>query len=883
MFKCMRPVFLKYPIFLTVLLAVSGLAYSQEFRYTFDWTSGNETPMSGVLTVAASLQPDRATCQMDFSVTWMDANGSVITDAGQMPLLYLSRYDVEINPKGLKCTNFEQNRKFELTFSSTGRLMFSVQEGFSGDCTVIFGFQYALSRGNIAKGELERIATPTDNRIRVALTIPDRSKTQEDRITADDRQNQNLGRNSNERSEQANQFQRLQIRWMDFMNRKVAENLEKEISDISKLPSSRVSLGKINELRGIATLFNTDLETLKTDIRQYQANLDASGISADSVSSYREKTDNLLSRLAVLQSTYNQYRLQLTALLPAEAASQTVPARDSLLKNILNTYRPDFEQHTDSIGKLDTKLKSILENLQPEALKIKPRRSRGSFTDSLISEQAGVRSAAEGLVRLHSAIFSAYRNDVINLNLIPELENLHSDFLGAEQSISQTRALIDPVIESLGAGERDVPWFRSNWAISGGLGIVLVLVIFLTIRNMVREKKLLAGEIRIGENSPDTLRAGKSAGSGIFPDGAPEAYYSSDFRETLPEAVVGKIHYSFSAVKAVYQMVHGAFMEKKAGDFGGYLFGNQYKLTGNGTPRYEMIVEKACASRFLRAEIQNDMEVRADLVDELDEIVKQNKKYLLIGWFTSSSDNSLEMQEGLMRIHRNFFKEKWQFGILINHGSEELQSAVFLRRKSGYVEPYPDPASFVKWEELYQYSNNPPLTARNEASGLERNEADYTRLGFNLTWSDTVLRSVSWHKQVIADVHQASAFVSVPDESYQPLGYLYGACLPVEDPDRNLNQYSVFVDRFVEIANESSPREIPGYTLLGWWGQGKSEIFTYLPSAISYHEQFFREPYQMCCLVNTTTGELRIFTRKTDLSMNNSVIETEEFNLSRLV
>ncbi|MFH0762119.1 MAG: hypothetical protein V2A67_11515 [Bacteroidota bacterium] len=879
----MHPVFLKYPIFLALFLGVSNLAYSQESRNNFDWRSGNDTPMSGVLVVTTTAQSDKLTYQMDFSVTWMDANGSVITDASHMPFLYLSRYDIEINPAGLKCTNFEQNHKFELTFPSSGRLMFSAQEGFVGDCIVTFGFQYALSREKIAKGELERIGTPSGKRIRVTLNIPDRTKTDENKIVADNRDNQVADHNRIEGSEQGYQFQRLQIRWMEFMNRKSAENLEKEIADIRRQPSSEVSLSKINELRGIATLFNTDLDNFKTDVKQFESNLDNSGISRDTASGYKDKVTNLLGRLTILQTIYNQYRLQLTSLLPVETVSLADPQRDSLLNGILEKYKPDFTLHKASISELDIKLKDVLQKLKLVTLNRKLRRSYASETDSLISEQEIFRSDAEELVGAHNTIWSAYRNDVITLNLIPELENLHSESTRAEQSINQTNGLIDPIIQDITDRREAIPWFRSNWAISGGLLIVLVLVIFLTIRNIIREKKLQSGEIRISDNSPDTLHTGKSANSGIFPDGVPEAYYSSDFRETLPESVIGKIHYSFSSIKAVYQMVHGAFMEKRAGDFGGYLFGNQYKLPGNGAAHYEMIVEKACASKHLRPDIQNDMEVRADLMDELDEIVKQNKKYLLIGWFTSSSDNSLEIQEGLMKIHRNFFKEKWQFGLLINHGSEELQSAVFLRRKSGYIEPYPDPASFVKWEELYQYSINPPVPPKNGTPVIDHKEADYLKLSFNLTWSDSVLRSVSFHKQVTADIHQASSFVSVPDESYQLLGYLYGAYQPSEDPDRKLNQFDIFVERFVEIANESSPRDIPGYTLLGWWGQGKSEIFTYLPSAISYHEQLFREPYQICCLVNALTGEIRIFTRKMDLTMNNNVIETEEFNLSQLV
>jgi hypothetical protein len=557
--------------------------------------------------------------------------------------------------------------------------------------------------------------------------------------------------------------------------------------------------------------------------------------------------------------------------------------RDSLSNSILEKYKPDFTLHNSSIREIDSTLQSVLRQLEAVSLDMKSRRIHSPGTDSLISEQGLLRSEADELVRTHNSLWTAYRNDISGLVvLIPELENLHMEFTRSEQSINNTNGIIDPIVKEINDAQAIIPWFRSNWFVVSGLLIILGLVILLTIRNLIREKKLSSAEMKL-DNGAAFVNAGKLSGSGIFPDGIPEAYFPADFRDSLPESVVGKINYSFSSIKAVYQMVHGAFMEKRAGDFGGYLFGNQYKLTGNGAVHFEMVVEKACASKYLRGDIQNDMEVRADLVDELDEIVKQNKKYLLIGWFTSSSDNSLEMKEGLMKIHRNFFKEKWQFGILINPGSVELQSAVFLRRKSGYIDPYPDPASFLNWEELYQYAINPPVSTNTPGSKIDRIESDYSKVSFNTTWNDSIIRSVSFNKQVISEINQASALISIPDGSYQPVGYLYGACEPFEDQDRILNQFIVFVDRFVEIANETSPREIPGYTLLGWWGLGKSEIFTYLPSAISYHEQLFREPCQMCCLVNSLTGEIRIFTRKMDLTMNNNVIETEEFNLSQLV
>jgi hypothetical protein len=139
------------------------------------------------------------------------------------------------------------------------------------------------------------------------------------------------------------------------------------------------------------------------------------------------------------------------------------------------------------------------------------------------------------------------------------------------------------------------------------------------------------------------------------------------------------------------------------------------------------------------------------------------------------------------------------------------------------------------------------------------------------------------HKDVVKEIVNASGLISSPAESYQPVGYLYGTEEAESATEGKMPRLSIYVDRFIELTNEATPREIPGYRLLGWWGQSKAEIFTYLPAAISFHQQSFRENYQVACLVNSNTRELRIFTRKSNREMNNSVVETEEFNLSQLV
>ncbi|MCX6224586.1 MAG: hypothetical protein NTV01_07530, partial [Bacteroidia bacterium] len=450
--------------------------------------------------------------------------------------------------------------------------------------------------------------------------------------------------------------------------------------------------------------------------------------------------------------------------------------------------------------------------------------------------------------------------------------------------------IIPPQGDTLNQNVRDqkpiaveTPWYMSNRLIWTGLLAILILVFVSAIWSSARNKKILKERLTFLENGNAVNQQGKSLITGIFTNEVPDEYFTVNYQETIPESVVGKVHYHNSSIKSVYQLVHAALLERKGGDFGGYFFGNQYKLSGKGAVKSEIFIEKVCDSKYLRSSISNDISARADLIEELDELVSQNRKYRLIGWFTSSTDNSLEIPEGLMKIHRSFFKEKWQIGILLNPGSDVLQGAGFLRRKSGYLDPMPDPASFVKWDELYRFALNPTNSSRNDPERQNRNDKDYSRIALNNTWGDSVVTAVNFNLPVVGEITTAAASQAIPRDSFQVVGYLYGKAEVRPGSDGKTNEYEVFVDRFIELSNELTPRELPGFSLIGWWGQANVDVMNYLQQAVDYHEQSFREAYQISCLVNPSTGELRIFSRKHSLEMNNSTIETEEYSLKGLL
>ncbi|HBB92226.1 MAG: hypothetical protein A2X22_06670 [Bacteroidetes bacterium GWF2_49_14] len=879
----MRWKVIKYLILFLLVPECFIPARAQETHFPFYWNSSNSTKLAGDVSVRITAQPDGQTFLVDLAVSWFDKVGKPVTDPVIMPWLYLSWVDLEVVPSNsLKCVSSERNRRFEIAFQTSGKLVFLAQDNFAGNARIKLRFQYALTQEDYLKADLEKILTDRGNEIDVQVSVQERVKqTDQANLNAD--QGKPAVLNPALLNRISEQYKALKSNIDGFKIRKTRENVEERARLLNSNMNNPGTQKAISALAADISAFISDIDICLADIDQSRGFMNQEGVPVDTVAAYLKNYAILRDDAVELKSLY--FRINLATINSGtEGIANPIDAnRDSLLTAIRNKYSPVLTRQRDSLYMLEVEYRKVASPLTTVLQSGRKRQIRTDQTDSLIQQHERLGLELSRLREEHSQHWTFYRNDIAGMDLIPDIEKLRGEFSAFDLTLNDSFKSLEKLIadnrEILGKSRV----FSPNWAIWTGFGLILVLIGVIALRNSYFRKKLKNGEVRILENGTVAIQPAKTGDSNIFSEGVPEGYFTVDLAESMPDSIIGRIHYSNAAIKSIYQLVHGAFIEKRPGDFGGYLFGSQYKMGANGSSRFEIIIEKACSSKCLRSDIENDMGARADLVDELDELVRQNKKYLLLGWFTSSADNTLEMKEGLMKIHRTFFKEKWQIGINTNPGSSELVSAVFLRRRSGYFDPFPDPSSFIRIEELYQHAVNPPAFARESQPIANRELADYSRLEFNPTWSDTMVRSVSFHRDVVHEIKQASGLVSVPLESYQVVGYLYGSCQSSGSTEGKSIQYDLYVERFIELSNESNPREIPGLTLLGWWSQGKSEIFTYLPTAISFHIQSFREPYQIACLSKSPEGEIRVFARKSNLEMNNSVIETEEFNLRQLL
>ncbi|TSA34415.1 MAG: hypothetical protein D4R64_11905 [Porphyromonadaceae bacterium] len=831
---------------------------AQEKTFSFTWLNRSEKKMEGNITVNLLQQPGDGLYQLDFTVIWYDQDGKPIIENSQMPFLCLSKYDFDMLPaQQFRCTSFDQKKPFNLFFQSSGKLNLQILNTYEGAVKLIARFQYALTRKLYESGRSELIDLNGTNDLKMDFQVNYRKPSVETEIAADNKRKikdaiNNLAAMRNV----ADNYQKLQLKVKGFEEGK--------------------SIGELNRPN-----FLQDLEALSANIINERALLNPDSLPSDTFQLYQELYKHLNDAVFDLRSAYLKSQLSQSNLADGSDFLTRLRKNDSLRNLIRIRIEPVVQNQVDSLNLITKDQNSIALEISTLIADAKDHHLDGPRVDSLILSHGLIKKVFLNLSLAHENIWNNYRIDINVLEPVSEIVNLHATFLKGQNDLQSAIDQVDNDVAAIVTDQLETPWYMSNRFLWTGLLAVLILVFASAIWSATRNKQILKERLTFMERGNSRSPQGKSPVNGIFSDELPNVYFTFNYEVTIPESVVGKIHYHTSSIKSVYHLVHGALLERKGGDFGGYLFGNQYKLPG--TVKSEIFIEKACDSHYLRSSITNDNSARADLIDELDELVRENKKYRLIGWFTSSADSSMEIPEGLMKIHRSFFKEKWQIGILLNPGSDFLQGAGFLRRKTGYLDPMPDPAAFVKWDELYRFALNPTSSIKNDPEGIYKKDKDYSRIALNNTWGDSVVTAVNFDLSVAGEITAAAAHQAIPKDTFQVVGYLYGTAVVQPIAEGKTNEYEVFVDRFIELSNELTPRDLPGLSLIGWWGQANVDVMNYLQNAVDYHEQSFREAYQISCLMNPSTGELRIFTRKHSLEMNNSTIETEEYSLKSLL
>lgn len=850
----------KYLIIILLIFCFLANSFAQESNYSFTWLDRNEKVMAGSLSCNLVALPVEGQYQLAFSVSWFNQEGKQILDVNKMPILSLSKYDLVKDPaQNLRCAFFEQKKPSSLNFQTTENLNIQVLNGYTGEIKLTAHFQYALTREDYESGKSDLIVVKGSNDLKMSFQVrASKPSGGTDFAKESGRKNETMLANSAAIRQVSANYQKLLERFNDFKGRASADEIAK--------PD-----------------FMKSLDMLSDNVESERSSLNRDSLPADTFQLYRERYSKLDIQVLDFRSEVLRMRISQPDRSGGAALLAGQQADDSVRRSIRSIFEPVITSQLDSLDLLSKGQKSVALEISSLITDPKTRRKSAFRIDSLIDSHKEIRKNFLALELSHENTWKNYRNAIDGYRPVTEIENSHSSFVAGKNDVQSAIDMLDRGVATVRTDQSDTPWYLSTKLVWIGLAVVLLFVFFSGIWSSARNRKIIQAGLSPVDKGNAIGPAGKATNGGLFSAELPDEYFTLDYQETIPESAVGMVHFNGSSIKSVYHLIQAALLERKGDDFGGYLFGNQYKLHGKGTSKSEIFVEKVCDSKYLRSSIANDISARTDLMEELDGLLLQNKKLRMIGWFTSTVDNSMEVPEGLMKVHRSFFKEKWQMGILLNPGSDVLQGAGFLRRKSGYLDPMPDPAAFIKWDELYRFALNPSTTSKNESDEVDHDKTEYARISLNNTWGDSIVTAINFDPIVVSEIMTAASNQAIPKDTYQVVGYLYGKVVTKPTEEGKSDDYEVFASRFIEIANELAPRDLPGLTLLGWWGQSNVDVMNYLHSAIEYHERLFKDAYHFSCLVNPVTGELRIFTRKHSLEMNNSTIETEEYQLKSLL
>ncbi|MEA1875972.1 MAG: hypothetical protein U9N86_03835 [Bacteroidota bacterium] len=874
----------QFVVFLLMVLSASS-AFTQESEFKFIWHNQSEEKQAGYLRIDVLTNPDDSEIVLNMNVEWRNARGQIITLPDNKPLLYLSEYDFEtLGRTNIICRTFTDTGKNDLFFSDDASLIFSYANETIDQIEFRFKFQYAFSEEDIYSAKTRMIDYPSGTRL--VLRIPAarlkkaRTQINEEIDPARDQQIRSyckeLDSCINDLYSKTESLKVL-IDSLDFQRTII--HLDTELSSQISMDSLRiVQIKSILHLKLIESdSIMSQIEKLLTEKRALDDMLTPYQMPPDSLLSYQSRAESISRRIKAYNNDFLDFRRHIRALLDNMGVKTISNDLNDQRLALEETYLPEFSSHIDSLNGIRLKHDVLMLDLSPGLSDLPSRALGSSKLDSLINQHHFLNHQLSGVLSSHRNSYLDYRDQATETGTIAKIETLHLDFEDIYIINNQLFGQVDSDILDM---ERKVMEIQSQqdytllW-IGGGVLLVFLIVILIRTSQGSKSKKGMQIPMQApGAQSGDIILDFESellkGESDFYPFKVPES----------SESVVQEVHLSFRAIKAMNQIVHGAISRKSPAEFGGYFFGRQYRTSNKGHGHFVVMIDQVISSVSIRPEFHSGITASEDLVEEMNQVVGENNQIALLGWFTSTGNDEIEMREDLIKLHRTYFRDKWQIAMLINPTTDNLHSAVFLRRKTGFFESHPGKDYQLSLENLYQYSLNPLLGVKKKAEN-KFPENEYKGLILNQNWCDSLVQIVSLHQSVIEIVLKEIEDSKHKESNQIAAGFFYGRVEVLKD-DSGQQEFKLLVNRFILAINGEPPREIPGVSLLGWLNLGDQEIFENLKIAFPYHKKYFPKAHQVTMIVNTLTSEFRIFSQKHNLELNNNLIETEEFSLNDL-
>ncbi len=879
-------------LFMLFVLALSSHGQSKTINFVWEDEQNNES--NGTLVLKWHNNKITNQWELQLAVAWDNASGEFISDKSAMPFIYLSEYDIEIHSdETVKCLNFSVSSNiYEIQFQDQGVLRFSIPPEKEKPGTLNIIFRYALSEKDIADANIDPIRIPEKQSVAISFPdtrVPEVENVDEKISTSTDTLKPEMPANYIENCESV----RNRLSSLMELRKVSSKQLSDEDSEIGVIRHDIGSVAGMDSIKQAefeqalqshlerANSKMADMDSSLLVVRTLKELIDSNKFPADSLSLYNVEIAQIETDISTLRGEYVQARIQIRTLLGELGSTYADTQLAGMKKSLEDNYGNLFRVHVDSLESIQNNY-SIIEPRLNQEIEKGPRRSyKNESLQSLKNSHELLKAELDSAYGDHRKAYFDYIKESEETGRLSSIETLHIRFDDIYGSVKSRMNIMDMQVSRLLASMngqiiKPVP----IGVIIGGIIVLFILLVMFTAR-LARWRSSKSGSIKkVGPKGSDIEEFS------LIDDKLEKSleYYKMKIPLDQQDMMVSEVHFHLRVIKSVYHLIQGALLEKKPENFGGLMFGRRYKVNGNGNEKSIVIVDRIVPAKKIRLDMSIGQEDGALLVDEIDLLVADNKKLALLGWFTSSSDSDNEMPENLVKVHRTYFREKWQIACLVYPGSDQMTSGVFVRRKSGFFDTVPPDGFSLSWDELYQFAVDPPT--KNAVEDKKRPDSSaYLKIELNQNWCDSIVEHLFIHPDVLLEISTEKDNQIQMVSGQKANGFLYGEIWNIENGDEDISQVSfeVFINKFVLATSSENPRELPGSELLGWVKFDENEIFESLKSAIPYHEEIFKSPFQICTLLNSNTSEIRFFSRKHNLEMNNNTIETEEFNFEALI
>jgi len=886
----------------------------QQFSRDFSYRDTQNRLLKGILKLDYEINQisDITDINVYINVVWYDFQGYKIIEDSEKPYLYISIYDLIYEPdNSLNCVSFDDGpndfhfqNNVSLTYKSMSLIDFE-------DLNITYDFRYALSILDYDTGKMERIIIPGTTRgISTKLFIPVNKQ-----VIEEDLQDENINEIAEQEEEKPvnidsiNQIDNREEVLKPFRNQLDAFQKRLEALKASKdrlsparyISSYETNLNNIaenkpKELQGIfdgltdqgehvSNMLN-GLNRLQLDIDRFTNTLDNRVDPNNILTGIKASRNEIFLEISSLKLEYQTHRDDVDFLLrnskfdslhEPENNSNFVFSPDSLVDqfHINNMLLTDFNQEFTNIQREYDSLKLINEVLDPADLST--LRNRHEKNDGIYSD----------LILYHDSLNNNYLNYDIYNGVAVKLDSLHNQFKIQHSIVEQKRNFLESIFRDSGQGPTALTDSKNvfTWLYILS-GIILAAFIYFIIRRVV------AG-IKGGDKGPEI--GFESWAGGYDPFSLSERnsskgdelklYYPLTWEE-LNGGFVRFVFLSQNVINEIYNFSRNSVSRKLVYEVGGYLFGHYERVGPNGIGSYNIFIDQFVPARALESSSHYQMDFSNEAIDELEQAIQNNQNMVSLGWFHTHPGHSPILSENNLENHKKHFSEKWQVSIVVDPSEEGCSSAIYTNSYGGKIVQAGNKTDFFRWKDLVVWSDNPEKSnVSTFIPAIDTNEKSYYTSRLNDKWCDSVVSQVSVEKDCVVAIEKITRKKDFRLKKSKIAGFLYGNVYEKE-VDRSggaKKEYDVVIEELIESGPGNLPSKTSGYNLMGWFGFDDCEIFELIEPALEIQENEFKDKWHLAFLLNRTNNELRIFSRRKSLEMNNNIIETNELSLKEMI